>query len=164
MFRGAGSVTIVEYDSAMGTPSHAVDFEFFGLRIRVRTTVGTSVEQRSGARFEVVRVQLNLRSVFHLPHLDPMSEADVVVVVSVGGDAIFQWGGRAFRIKDGCCLWWQLTFVERSHRDIASGSTDVRATGGTGGYAMLRTCEVSAAPVRDAWEDDERGMEECAAR
>ena len=29
MFRGAGSVTIVEYDSAVGTPSHAVDFEFF---------------------------------------------------------------------------------------------------------------------------------------
>ena len=29
LFRGAGSVTIVEYDSAVGTPSHAVDFEFF---------------------------------------------------------------------------------------------------------------------------------------
>ncbi|XRA96843.1 hypothetical protein NFJ02_02g73600 [Pycnococcus provasolii] len=39
---------------------------------------------------------------------------------------------------------------ERSHRDIAINNTDVRATGGTGGYAMLRTCEVSAAPVRDA--------------
>ena len=76
-----------------------------------------SKKKKFKTTFKLVRCQLNLKSDYHYVHLDPIKELNsIVVVISIGNDAMFTWGGKTFVVvKHGCALWWNWGASQKMH-------------------------------------------------
>ena len=76
-----------------------------------------SKKKKFKTTFKLVRCQLNLKSDYHYVHLDPIKELNsIAVVISIGNDAMFTWGGKTFVVvKHGCALWWNWGASQKMH-------------------------------------------------